>query len=48
MQNIPDEDHEIELFETETKLTPSAEDEPVNETVNFFTLIKNWFIPRTA
>ena len=48
MQNVPDKNHEIELFETETKLTPSATDEPVNETANFFTLIKNWFIPRTA
>ena len=48
MQNVPDEDHEIELFETETKLTPSAKDEPVNENASFFTLIKNWFIPRTA
>ena len=48
MQNVPDENYEIGLFETGTKLTPSAEDEPAKETANFFTLIKNWFTPRTA
>jgi hypothetical protein len=48
MQNVPDEGHEIELFETGRKTSPSTKDEPVKENANFFTLIKNWFRPRTA
>ncbi|MEN8731284.1 MAG: cbb3-type cytochrome c oxidase subunit I, partial [Bacteroidia bacterium] len=48
MQNVPDESHVVELFETNTGTAPSTKDKPETETVSFFTLIRNWFKPRTA
>ncbi|MDB4174244.1 cbb3-type cytochrome c oxidase subunit I [Bacteroidia bacterium] len=48
MQNVPDESHVVELFETNTGTAPSTKDKPETETVSFFTLIRNWFKPRTV
>jgi cytochrome c oxidase subunit 1 len=48
MQNVPDEDQEIELFETKKITSPSTSDEPVTERASFFTLIRDWFKPRIA
>jgi cytochrome c oxidase subunit 1 len=48
MQNVPDESHVVELFETNTGNAPSTKDKPETETVSFFTLIRNWFKPRTV
>jgi cytochrome c oxidase subunit 1 len=48
MQNVPDEDQEIELFETKKITSPSTSDEPVIERTSFFTLLRDWFKPRIA
>jgi len=47
-QNIPDEHSAEELFEKNTSVDPARKDSPVKETVDFFTLLRNWYKPRTV
>jgi len=48
MQNVPDEGAETELFETVNPNVSESKKGTTTETVSFFTLIRNWFKPKTA